>query len=61
LIDYRYLSSEEAPLPRSDISLIMQYNVVDEKWSNMRRLILDKVDFSILATLAKDCRTSYSR
>jgi DNA-binding Lrp family transcriptional regulator len=25
----------------------------------MRRLILDKVDLSILATLAKDCRTSY--
>jgi DNA-binding Lrp family transcriptional regulator len=26
----------------------------------MERLILDKIDFSILATLARDCRTSYT-
>jgi DNA-binding Lrp family transcriptional regulator len=25
----------------------------------MERLILDKVDLNILATLARDCRTSY--
>jgi DNA-binding Lrp family transcriptional regulator len=27
----------------------------------MERLILDKIDLNILATLARDCRTSYSR
>ena len=38
----------------------MQYNVADEEWSKVRRMTLDRVDLSILATLAKDCRTSYS-
>jgi DNA-binding Lrp family transcriptional regulator len=30
-----------------------------KEWDKMSRMILDKIDLNILATLAKDCRTSY--
>jgi DNA-binding Lrp family transcriptional regulator len=32
----------------------------EKHYHQMERLILDKIDFNILSTLARDCRTSYS-
>jgi DNA-binding Lrp family transcriptional regulator len=59
-IRYRYLSLEEAKLPISDIFITHNCNNESMTEDGEEKMILDKNDLTILPTLARDCRTSYS-
>ena len=53
------LSLGEVKFQISDI-FIYNRSSIQTEYHQMEKLILDKIDFNILATLSRDCRTPYS-